>query len=93
MRSRGSLQRSFILIKNILDYNYNYEDLELCRNIIRDRDAGNKRAGHVEGTCSAFRKLNSRQLNTYKGLRLKGSYSGTQACQQEAARLPTLQVG
>ena len=93
LRSRGSLQRSFILIKNILDYNYNYEDLELCRNIIRDRDAGNKRAGHVEGTCSAFRKLNSRQLNTYKGLRLKGSYSGTQACQQEAARLPTLQVG
>ena len=61
MRSRGSLQRSFILINYTLDYNHNYEDLELRRNLIRDRDAGNQRAGGVEGICSAFRKPNTGQ--------------------------------
>ena len=81
------------LIKHTLYYNHNYEDLELCRNLIRDRDAGNKRAGGVEGTCSGFRKRHWAAEHLQRLKTLKGGWSGTQACQQGAARLPKPQLG
>lgn len=47
LRSWRGLQRSLILIKYTLDWHNDYEDLELCRNLARGRDAEAKKAGGV----------------------------------------------